>query len=157
MERNVFKPSGGFWRFTGCGLGGPLGDQGVSLEPRVDYNEVCCYQANAQLQQKQGSTVTLSKPLSVPEPQCQSQGVNLMEKILLRESWWGDTPLHKRLQQSLSCWSKNASPDVVKLLKEGIRPPWSTPPKMTLNHHKRGDKIWNKSQRYFKTTKVLEQ
>jgi hypothetical protein len=61
-----------------------------------------------------------------------------MEKILLTESWWGDTPLHKRLQQSLSWWSKNATPEVVKLLKEGIRPPWSTPPKMTLNHHQRG-------------------
>ena len=89
-----------------------------------------------------GSTVTqLSK---LPEPQCQGmcqnvcQDLNLMTKVMQKESWWGDTPLHKRLQHSLAWWSKNASPEVITLLREGIKPPWSNPPKLTLNNHQRG-------------------
>jgi hypothetical protein len=47
--------------------------------------------AKAQYQQTKGYTVTLPKKLSVPEPQCQSQGVNLMNNFNLQKVG-GETP-----------------------------------------------------------------
>jgi hypothetical protein len=62
----------------------------------------------------------------------QDQKLNLLEEINLREKSWGNTPLYQRLQHSLQWWQKNASPQVVTLIREGITPQWHLPPLLSV-------------------------
>ena len=56
----------------------------------------------------------------------------LLQLIQAKEACWGDTPLHHRLRLSLSWWRKNATPQVVSLITEGIKPQWDTPPRLSI-------------------------
>ena len=69
-----------------------------------------------------------------PARQCSQLSQNiLVERILETEKRWGDTHLQHRLQQSLSWWKRWAKPHIVDLIKEGIKPQWSSPPRMSLS------------------------
>ena len=45
----------------------------------------------------------------------------------------GDAHLPNQLQERLSWWKKWAKPHIVKVIQEGIRPQWSSPPKLSLS------------------------
>jgi hypothetical protein len=85
----------------------------------------------------EGPTVALSPQL--PQASQVNPSSKLEDKILLVEKGWGNTPLFKRLQKSLPFWERYASKEVLQIIKEGIKPPWSSPPKMSTHNHPRGD------------------
>ena len=71
----------------------------------------------------QGHNTPTNSPRVVAKT-LQDQKLNLLEEINLREKSWRNTPLHQRF---LQWWQKNASPQVVTLIREGIIPQWYLP------------------------------
>ena len=60
------------------------------------------------------------------------QEAPLLSVIQQVELAWGSTPLFSRLRECQAWWDKWASPSVAQLIREGIRPPWSSPPRLSL-------------------------
>jgi hypothetical protein len=79
-----------------------------------------------------------SLPENVPPlPAAQSAqaevGKNVLEQLIIEaEKGWGDTPLPNRLQHCLPWWEKWATPNVVTLIREGIKPQWHHPPHLSV-------------------------
>jgi hypothetical protein len=59
---------------------------------------------------------------------CTNPPICIKDKVLEEEKYWGSTPLFQRLQRRLSWWVQHASPQVVEVIKHGIKPPWVHPP-----------------------------
>ena len=99
--------------------------------------------ARAQQQQKdQGTRVqvtalpslsrvrpTVAQPKLASSPQFLRPIIpSIVDKINLRKQEWGNTPLCERLRGSLPFWQKHASSEVLQIIREGFKPPWTQPP-----------------------------
>jgi hypothetical protein len=65
--------------------------------------------------------------------------LGIKEQVLEEEKYWGLTPLYQRLQKRLSWWVQHASPQVVEVIKHGIKPPWVHPPPLSAKSNPRGE------------------
>lgn len=93
-----------------------------------------------QIQNHGATEPIMSLGPTVAQKSPKDKGIPLLCMITASEKRWGDTPLHQRLQRNLSWWTKNAPQEVVDIIKEGIKPPWTKPPIMsTLNISRGGD------------------
>ena len=85
-----------------------------------------------QCPQNQGGEASSPLPSTCPN--------SIMEQIEMKEWGWGGTPLHQRLQRSLSWWLTNATPQIVSLIQEGIKPQWVIAPDLSL-HARQGPNL----------------
>ena len=91
-----------------------------------------------QIQNHGATEPIMSLGPTVAQKSLKDKGIPLLSMITASEKRWGDTPLHQRLQRNLSWWTKNAPQEVVDIIKEGIKPPWSKPPIMSTLNNSRG-------------------
>ena len=99
-----------------------------------------------QIQNHGATEPIMSLGPTVAQKSPKDKGIPLLSMITASEKRWGDTPLHQRLQRNLSWWTKNAPQEVVDIIKEGIKPPWSKPPIMSTLNNSRGG-TWRKFKR----------